>query len=184
VTLLISAVSLLLLISNQSAIALEESKEPVDYYIKNGERVKLKILEGKIGVVIRPEQEPDGLRLLMGDAKWEVDKTLPGNMQILKLENDQDTAELEKLVRAINKRNAEKGDDAVIKAVGIVVETEGSETPLLVTDQFVVDRFAGGRLQYKKRWWNVMSSTVRRSISSIVRENTPLSTSSRWLVSR
>jgi formate-dependent nitrite reductase cytochrome c552 subunit len=25
----------------------------------------------------------------------------------------------------------------------------------MVTDQFVVDRFAGGRFQYKKRWWSV-----------------------------
>ena len=28
----------------------------------------------------------------------------------------------------------------------------------MVTDQFVVDRFAGGRFQYKKRWWNVDST--------------------------
>jgi nitrite reductase (cytochrome c-552) len=46
--------------------------------------------------------------------------------------------------------------DKLLASHGFTFEhNEPRGHPFMVTDQFVVDRFAGGRFQYKKRWWSV-----------------------------
>jgi nitrite reductase (cytochrome c-552) len=46
--------------------------------------------------------------------------------------------------------------DKLLAPYGFTIEhNEPRGHAFMVTDQFVVDRFAGGRFQYKKRWWNV-----------------------------
>jgi formate-dependent nitrite reductase cytochrome c552 subunit len=48
--------------------------------------------------------------------------------------------------------------DKLLAPYGFTFEhNEPRAHAFMVTDQFVVDRFAGGRFQYKKRWWNVDS---------------------------
>lgn len=133
----LSGVCLLLTI-RQPAVAQPAADAP-DYYIADGQRVKLTILRDRIGIVTKAAVPPNVVSQIVDDAQWRMDQPLPGGIMVLRADNAREPVELERMVRSISARNAARGDNAAIKHVGLLVLTEGAQTPMLLTEEFVVE---------------------------------------------
>lgn len=121
--------------------AAQPPPEPVDYYFADGQRVKLNILRDRIGVLALAGVRADAVNefLTADNAGVRIEGPMPGNILVLRVDNPRPPAELEKMARGLTARNAARDADKVIQRAGLLVTTEGSESPRLVTDEFIAE---------------------------------------------
>lgn len=133
------AIPFMLLGTALSLAPSEEQGNVVDYFLAQGQQVKLTIRRDRIGLIANRGVSLQALERFIDHPQWTLEPPLDGGLTVLRLNEPREPRELEKLVRTLTERNAALKSDKPMQQAGLLVVRSGSEIPMLLTDEFVVE---------------------------------------------
>ncbi len=125
---ILAAITVMLLVGGYAA-----GQEPTDFLELQGEKVPISINSSRVGILAREETTFEKVRDFADGRGYKIAEQLPGGLYILDIGRRQERAELVQLPRILKREG-----DGLIAQAGVVGTTPGIDTPLIVTDELVV----------------------------------------------
>lgn len=109
-----------------------------NYYIADGRRIGLTVLRNRIGIALHDAVEIQAAREVIDDVEWELEAKARGGIVEVRTGHPREIHELEAFIRRVNERNAKLKSKRPMISAGLLVLSHGSTTPMLLTEEFVV----------------------------------------------
>ncbi|MEA5569179.1 S8 family serine peptidase [Anabaena sp. UHCC 0399] len=104
-----------------------------NFFLANGQQIPVEISSNQIGILLKDGVNPKQIEPLSNSLGLKRLKDYPGGIMIFDIGKTLDRASLVKLARQVK-----KSGDQLIAQAGLVTTPKGAETPLIVTDEFIV----------------------------------------------